>query len=124
MLDFQQKRKLRAFIYNKITLSIFFVVVLILLFSTFNVWRKKVESQKLTEASELKVSELEARKVFIDDQIVKLNTEEGVEEEIRSKFSVAKEGEKVVVVVNDNTEDNTKIETDKSLWQKFLNLFR
>lgn len=124
MLDFQQKRKLRAFIYNKITLSIFFVVVLILLFSTFNVWRKKVESQKLTEASELKVSELEARKVFIDDQIVKLNTEEGVEEEIRSKFSVAKEGERVVVVVNDNTEDDTKIETDKSLWQKFLDLFR
>lgn len=124
MLDFQQKRKLRAFIYNKITLSVFFVIVLISLFSTFNVWRKKVESQKLTESSESKVAELEARKVFIDDQIVKLNTEEGIEEEIRSKFSVAKEGEKVVVVVNDDLDNNIETEEKRSLWQKFLDFFK
>jgi len=124
MLDFQQKRKLRAFIYNKITLGVFSFVVLILLFSTFNVWNKKVESQRLTESSLAKVLEMEKRNDFIDSQIERLNTQEGIEEEIRSKFSVAKEGEKVVVVVNDNLADSIPIQEEKTLFEKFIDLFR
>lgn len=124
MLDFQQKRKLRAFIYNKITLGVFSFVVLILLFSTFNVWNKKVESQRLTKSSLAKVLEMEKRNDFIDSQIERLNTQEGIEEEIRSKFSVAKEGEKVVVVVNDNLDDSIPIQEEKTLFEKFIDLFR
>ena len=39
--------------------------------------------------------------------IKKLNTDEGIEETIREKFQVAKEGEKVVIIVDrENIESN------------------
>lgn len=124
MLDFQQKRKLRSFMYHRITLFVLGFLVVSSLYSTFGVWQKKKESEEFRKVAEKKLSELQNRHDNLEKDIERLETPEGVEEEIRSKFSVAKKGENVVVIVNDIAVDGSSSTEKVSFWQKFLNLFK
>lgn len=124
MLDFQQKRKAKSFMYNRITIGILFVIMLFTLRSTWSVYQKQRESEVLKAISEKKVMELELRKKEINDNIQALNTEEGLEKEIRSKFNVVKENENMVVILDDANKDNYEASTTKSFWQKVKDFFK
>jgi len=110
--------------YHHATLFILGFLVVYSLYSTFEVWQKKEESEEFRNVSERKLSELQSRYDGLEKDLERLETPEGVEEEIRSKFSVAKAGENVVVIVNDVAVDGSSSTKKVSLWQKFLNLFK
>ena len=62
---------------------------------------------------------------MLEEEIERLSTERGVEEEIRSKFDVARAGEQVLVIVDAKEEDVLlESEEEVSAWQRFLNFFR
>ena len=123
MLDFERKRKLRNIMYNKITLWVLGVVVIFALHSTWLVYQKKRESERMKNISLAHVRELEARDADLKSKIERLLTPTGVEEEIRSKFSVAKENENMVVVVEDQKVVATTTEK-VSIWRRFLNFLK
>jgi hypothetical protein len=64
--------------------------------------------------------ELEARKAKLEEDLRVLNTTRGQDAAIRDTFSVAKEGEEVIVVVPPTPATTTP---EKSLWEKFLGWF-
>lgn len=118
MLDFQQKRKAKSLMYNRVTIVILFVVVLFALHSTWVVYKKQRESQTLREVSEKKVGELSVREKEIDDKIKALDTQQGIEKEIRSKFNVIKGDENMVIVLDDENASTSQVSTTTSFWQK------
>jgi cell division protein FtsB len=123
MLDFQQKRKVRSVIYSRITLIVLLLLVLWFIHSTFTVYKKMKESET---AKDLSLNDLEKLKDRSDDLRVKideLDTERGIEGEIRSKFSVAKDNEEMVVILDDV--DNVPTPGSKKLtfWQKIRDFF-
>lgn len=124
MLDIQQKRRFRNFIYNKFTLSVLFVIVLLALHSTWKVYQKRKESFAMMSASMVRLNELEQRDRELELKIKKLSTESGLEEEIRSKFNVAKDSENIVIIVREEDSGTTTEVTKPSLWSKFKGLFR
>ncbi|MCX6701984.1 MAG: septum formation initiator family protein, partial [Candidatus Zambryskibacteria bacterium] len=99
MLDFQQKRKIRSVAYNRITLFILFILILIIGRSTWMVYRKERTSQDMKNVSLQNVEELRLRNDELTAKIARLETTPGVEEEIRSKFNVVKSEENMVVIV-------------------------
>lgn len=119
MLDFQQKRKVRGLMYNRVTLSILGIIVLLFIHSTWSVYNKKVNSEEARLATEERVLELRIRDSELQDKIARLETDSGIEAEIRSKFSVAKEDEKMVVIVSDDEEKSTTTEEKLGFWKKF-----
>jgi len=125
MTDFQQQREVKKIIYSKITIFVLFIVVIFLAHSTYGIYQK--ENLSATSYSEVKkeYDSLQERQSMLNSEIMRLKTENGIEEEIRSKFSVAKPGETVVVVVDENgsasTSDN---KSPESLWSKFIGLFQ
>ena len=122
MLDFERKRKLRSYMYNRITLWVLGVVVIFALHSTWLVYQKKRESERMKNISLARVGELEARDADLKSKIERLSTPTGMEEEIRSKFSVAKENENMVVVLEDQKAVATT--TKKvTFWQKIIDFF-
>ena len=123
MLDSQQKRKVKAVAYHKATLAILFILVLFTLRANWVVYQKKAESEKLKSISLNNENGLAQRQAELNAQIERLQTASGVEAEIRSKFSVAKEKENVVVIVYDNSVPKPATTTE-SFWQKFLDLFK
>lgn len=123
MLDFQQKRKIRSVAYNRITLFILFILILIIGRSTWMVYRKERTSQDMKNVSLQNVEELRLRNDELTAKIARLETTPGVEEEIRSKFNVVKSEENMVVIVENEKDKVSTTSPEISLWQKIKNFF-
>lgn len=123
MLDISQKRKIRSVMYHKATLITLFILVLLFAHSTWVVYQKKRVSEELKNGSLQTVAVLEARDAELKSRINRLQTEPGIEEEIRSKFTVAKNGENMVVVVEDTTPTASTTPPNPSFWQKIWHFF-
>ena len=51
MLDFQQKRKVRSIAYNKVTLFLLFLLIILVARSTWTVYQKKILSEEMKNIS-------------------------------------------------------------------------
>ena len=123
MLDFQQKRKLRSRLYNRPVLYILGIVVILAIHSTWDIYQKQLQSERLLTLSKEQAQALNAREAELKAQIANLQTQEGMEAEIRSKFNVAKSGENVAIVLDSSTTDSTTTQSI-SFWQKIWNFFK
>jgi cell division protein FtsB len=99
----------------------FIVLGVLILIAGYNVWDMYQKSQRTEEALR-KTREaydvLLARQRFLDERLNELDTEAGVEAEIRDRFGVAKPGEEVIVVLSDEEQDAPSTE-EESLWGRF-----
>lgn len=65
--------------------------------------------------------EVYSRTNSLSQGLASLKTQEGIEKEIRKKFSVAKEGEQVVVVIEDNATPTTSdIQENKGFFGRLI----
>lgn len=121
MKEFQDKRKWKKYIYSNFTIILLIVIIVFVLFgilSAFNI-RERAITRELASSATLK--ELSLRKENLERKVLSLNTERGLEEEIRDKFRVAKKGEKMIIILNERKEKVEKKE--ENYWHKFLNWF-
>lgn len=118
MLEFQEKRKIKKFIYSKITLFILLVLILLTLKATWGVYTKYSLTKENMEKSATNAEKLLARQDFLESEIDRLQTPAGVEQEIREKYGLVKEGEEVIVILPAGQEIDVKAEAPKSWWQK------
>ncbi len=124
MLDIQQKRKVRSFLYNKVSLAILAVIALFFMHSTWSVYQKMQSSKAFREAALDRVEELRARDRDLKDKIDRLDTDAGIEEEIRSKFSVAKDNEAMVIVVSEEEGEAYSTSSEASFWDRVKSYFK
>jgi len=127
MLEFQEKKKLRKILYSKATLVALFVVLFFIAKATIGIYYKqKASGENLAKARE-EFAELEKREKMLNSEIDRFKTDGGVEEEIRKKFMVGKEGEQVIVIIDDVKSSNTEKINDggkSGIWSRFVNFFR
>ena len=129
MKEFQEKRKFKKIIYSG-WLQIFLgVILLAVVFSTVKVYKKsQISAVKSGEIRE-EMAELEKRNAELEAEIMRLRSESGQEGEIRRRFDVAKPGEKILVIVDKNSEDvkingkENKIGFFSRVWQWIERLF-
>lgn len=121
MLDFQQKRKLRGVLYSRVTVVILGILVLFSLHSIWGLYGKQRESEELRDNAAKRVAVLSARDTELRDQIGRIQTEQGIEAEIRSKFSVTKPNENVAVIVD--ATNTTEQAPKRGFWQKIVDFF-
>src|SRR3989344_5385333 len=110
MLDFQQKRKVKSFMYNRVTLAVLLVVVLFVLNSTWSVYQKKRESERLKNVALGNVENLRGRNSELQVKIERLGTEVGIEEEN-------------AVIIVPKSETNATSTNSSSFWQKVKKFF-
>ncbi|MFC1733185.1 septum formation initiator family protein [candidate division KSB1 bacterium] len=99
MFDFYERRKIKQWLYSWPFLVVLVVVSVFLTHGVWGVYQQEHitrinKNQRLTH-----LEELEIREKALQKEINRLSTERGIEEEIRQKFEVAKEGERVIVIV-------------------------
>lgn len=119
MADFQGRSLRRRLLYSPMMVIILGLVILLLARPVYNIIRKSLAVRQEKQEAAAQLSELEARQAFLNTEIGKLETERGVEGEIRRKFAVAKVGERVIVVVATGT-PTSSASTTKSWWQKLF----
>lgn len=123
MFDFYQKRKIKTILSSRIIQGLVLVVTLFVIWSAFERYQIAVQMAERRETMEQEAVALQARKDALETQVNYLSDERGIEAEMRRQFDVAKEGEKVVVIVDEQSPDN-KIEplstsTPKKSWYEF-----
>ena len=123
MIDFQQKRQFKKVMYSKVSFLILFISVIFLVKSTYNIYKKSKLSFDNYTVVKRDYESLKDRKDMLDSEINRLKTDNGIEEEIRGKFNVAKPGETVVVVINGSTSTETS-NPNKSFWSSFWGIFK
>lgn len=128
MREFQEKRKLRKIIFSKKILVLLLFILIFLVYSTAKIYFKSREALSKNEKIENELAQLNQRKSELEKENSRLETESGVEEEIREKFDVLKPGEKVVVIV-DKVPENDKINSGEEtrffgkIWSFIKNIF-
>ena len=121
MFDFYERRRIKRWLYSWPFLIVLIVASGSLLNGVWGVYQQERQTrinrnQRLTHLEELKI-----REGALKEEIDRLNTGRGIEEEIRQKFEVAKEGERVIVIV-DPPENGPgfEVEEPKNQFEKFL----
>jgi len=100
MNKFQARQKLRRILYSKATLIALAILLALFAKSTYSLFEKQRDIKKALSVEETELAALAAKEGTLTDRIEALKTDRGVEEAIREKFKVAKQGEGVVVVID------------------------
>lgn len=124
MLEFREKRKLKQLLYSKLTLIVLFIIVFYLASSVLGIYQKEKSTRAVKELQERDFEELSGREAVLRAEIERLNSGYGIEEEIRSKFEVGRDGERVIVITDptDTTLEKTK-STTRGFLGKVLDIF-
>lgn len=99
MLEFRQKKRPLKFYYSNALIFFLFVIFVLVLKGVWNIYVKErlAIADKIDRVED--IASLKSRKLFLENELNRLKTENGVEREIREKFNVKKEGENVAVII-------------------------
>ena len=124
MRNFQQKRGWRNVIESWPVLIVLGILVLVFAWGVKDFTEKMLTTRTNKETARQKLRELTEKKEMLSLDIAKLNTESGIEENIREKFGLGKDGEGLIVVVEDK--NKPVVVEEKSNWfiSFWKNLFK
>ncbi|OGG44302.1 hypothetical protein A2841_02235 [Candidatus Kaiserbacteria bacterium RIFCSPHIGHO2_01_FULL_48_10] len=101
-----------------------FVFLIMIANGTWHVYQKQREAVYEYELQAEALASLEARNESLKQKLSALETDRGIEEELRERFSVAKPGEEVIILVdNKKTPVDAGGESRESIWENFFSLF-
>lgn len=126
MIPFQERKKLRKILYAKATLGVLFVLSVIVARGAWQVYQKAAIARAERVEAESSLGELVSRTKGLEESIDRLKSERGVEEEIRQKFTVARPGEEVVIVVDETIKKGKNGASGGTIasWMKFLEFWK
>ena len=120
MRNFQKEGRFRHITQSKTFLIFLGLVILFFIFSIYNFMGKMEETAKNKKIVEDKIAELEKSKEKFNADITNLKTENGVEESIRDKFGLAKDGENMILITDDKNKPAETPKTDSGGFFTFL----
>jgi len=101
MFDFHEKRKIRSFLYSKTVFVLLLLLTILLSISAYNRFTVAKETKERLDERRTDLEALEMRADVLDAKVQYLENDRGVEEELRNRFDVAREGEQVIIILDD-----------------------
>lgn len=115
MREFEQRRGMVGLVRRRALTLAFLVVFGLVGQGLWGVYQKKRETDVWRQEAETKMHTLEAREADVAAIVAHLETPEGVEQALREQFDVGKEGEGVIIVLN---QENVDLATTTESWWK------
>lgn len=125
MIPFQERKKLRKILYSKTSLFVLAVVLFAVGRGAWAIHQKASIAISERDIALRSLSELESRNSELKVSLARLKSGQGIEEEVRQKYTVARVGEEIVVVVDDNAKKgkNSEVASNRSFWQRIVSFF-
>ncbi len=120
MLEFQDKKRFRRILYSRVVFALVLMSGLFVGKATFDMYRSDNLTAEKRRIAEDELMAVRGRESLLRAQIISLKTERGVEEELREKFRVVKNGEGVIIVVDQEKKEAT---TTKSGFANYFKWF-
>lgn len=124
MSNFQAKKSWRRILESWPFLVLLTIIALLFAYGIYDLLTKLQDTKKNKDIAQAKVNELESRKEKLSSDIENLNTDEGKERVFRENFGLAKEGEGLIVVVDEKEKPETEVIEEKGFFSFFKNLFK
>ena len=121
MAEYKKKNQ-NNFLYSPIVLILLFILLGFLIYKVIGLVKKEKETAEKKEMVLDKINNLRERQADLSKDIDKFKTEAGIEDAIREKYQVVKQGEKMVVIVD--SDKNKSSEPVKNKKHGFLNWLR
>lgn len=111
-------------LYSKPVLLILLIAILFVGRAAWSMFAKSQETEENLARAQRELSELQSRAAHLESELEKFEREDGVETEIRERFNVAKEGEGVIILY-DEQRDEEEANTDRNRpwWKRFFDIF-
>lgn len=120
--DFRKKRQLKRILYSTGALVVLGVIVFSLGHATWDVYQKaKLTDERRQEALN-ELARLKKQEATLKEQLQRLQTDRGIEEEVRTKFNVAKEGEKVVTITSPQNGEGSGASQAAPWWKRIFGI--
>lgn len=104
MINWKRQRGWKEILQSKPVLMILGVVILLFIWSIFGFFGKMEQTAKNKQLMQDKVAALEQQKTKLSSDIQSLQTDQGKEKVFRENFGLAKEGEDMIVIVDDKSQ--------------------
>lgn len=88
-------------LYSRITFVVLSIVAVVLSLSVYERYTIEREMASRRSEAEAELEALKTRKLELEEKVKYLSADEGIEAEIRRHFDVAREGEQVVIIVDE-----------------------
>ncbi|OHA84272.1 MAG: hypothetical protein A2937_03420 [Candidatus Yonathbacteria bacterium RIFCSPLOWO2_01_FULL_47_33b] len=125
MLPFQERKQFRKILYSKASIFVVFVVFVFVARGAWHVHQKAEIARAERDGAVRVLAELQERNEALEASLGRLKSDQGIEDEVRQKYAVARPGEEVVVVVDDSGKKgkNGDEALQKSFWQRLVSFF-
>lgn len=123
MREFERKKKVKKIMYSRTIIFGLFILLLFFIHATYGVYKKERITRINLEQVENEKANLDHRYQTLEKSVAYLQTDEGVESEIRNKFRAVKPGEQVAIIVNTDIKKETVVKKDMSFWMKIKDFF-
>lgn len=121
MKYFQSKNGVYSLYRSKLLLSLLVVVLLFFSFKIFDFANKAKIASENKDLAQDRLVELEQSKEKLQKEIESLKTEKGIEKSIRDKFGFAKEGEQLIMVIEEKQNKEIDESNSNGIWNTIKN---
>ncbi|KKU81249.1 MAG: hypothetical protein UY07_C0022G0014 [Parcubacteria group bacterium GW2011_GWA1_47_8] len=126
MIQFQERKKIRRILYSKTAIGALVLLTVLVARGAWELHEKAAIARADRAEAERSLSLLKERAAGLEASLADLKSPHGVEAEVRQKFTVARPGEEVVVVVDENAKKSENGEASKGggFWARIAEFFR
>ncbi len=119
-----------SFYHSRFWIVVLLVICVILTISVIKIYLKYNHAKSVRDDYRAELAQVQQHEADLEKNIGALSTERGKEEEIRDRYRVVKQGEQMILIIDDNQEKESKNEQGveeegffKEIWSKIANLF-
>ena len=124
MSNILKRKKNIRIMYSKPILLFLIILLFVMGRAVWNVYEKEKESRKNLALVQKEYNELTEKEANLIEKNEDLKTHKGIERELRDRFGVAKEGEEMILIFDNEEDSGNIIKEKRSLWKKIIEWFR
>lgn len=123
MLRISDKLLFKKIVFGKVGLVVLIIIFVVVAKGTWAVYKKASFAKYNRDLAKQELTGLYEREEALQEELTRLGTQRGLEEEIRQKFDVGREGEQLIVLV-DALEPEEVAEFKKpTIWEEIVEFF-
>ncbi len=126
---FKKANIFKQIFFSKGTIVVIFFIIAFVGFGLYSIVGKSIDASNSRKVAESEIEDLKIKEAQLTKKIELLKTPEGQAEALKEQYPVVASGEKVVVITEEVSSGDSKIEQvqapqKKSFWTYLKNLFK
>ena len=123
MNEFKKRQRLKKIIYSRATVALLIIIVLFMTHAVWDIFWKYRGSIAAENQLKSQLSNVEAERVYLASSTEALQSQSGIQYELKEKFGAVASGEKEIVIVNTATTTSSAAPENQNFFQHIFSWF-